>query len=50
VLAVRDRGGDERVLVRHAGRLGKVDHLVRVVLLVADAARRKERVDAADAG
>ena len=50
MLAVRYRRGDEVSLVRHAGRLCKVDHLVRVVLLVADAARRKERVDAVVAG
>lgn len=49
VLAVRDRCGDERDLVRDAGRLCKVDHVVRIVLLVADTACRKERVDARDA-
>ena len=50
MLAVRDGYGDERGLVGDAGRLCKVDHVVRVVLLVADAACRKERVDARDAG
>ncbi len=50
VLAVRDRRGDKVCLVRDAVRLGKVDHVIRVVLLVADVARRKERVDAVDTG
>jgi hypothetical protein len=50
VLAVRDSRGDEVRLVRDAGRLCKVDHVVRVVLLVTDTARRQERVDAVDSG
>jgi hypothetical protein len=50
VLAVRDRSGDEVCLVRDAVRVGKVDHVIRVVLLVADVTRRKERVDAVDTG
>jgi len=49
VLAVRDRRGDEVRLVRDAGRVCEVDHVVRVVLLVADAACRQERVDTVDA-
>jgi len=50
VLAVGDRCSDELSLVRDAGRLGKVDHLVGVVLLVANATRREEGVDAINAG
>lgn len=49
MLAVRDRCGDERGLIRDAGRLCKVDHVVCVVLLVANATCREERVDAGDA-
>jgi len=50
VLAVRDRCSDEISRVGDAGRLGKVDHVVGVVLLVANAARREEGVDAVNAG
>lgn len=46
VLAICDRRGNERVLVRDTRGLGEVDHLVGNVLLVADAARGKKRVDA----
>ncbi len=49
MLAIGDRRGDERGLVLDTGRLCKVDHFVRVVLLVADATCRKECVDAGDA-
>lgn len=50
VLAIGDRCGDERVLVLDTGRLCKVDHFVRVVLLVAYTTCRKECVDAIDTG
>jgi hypothetical protein len=46
VLAIGDRCGDERVLLRDTERLCKVDYFVSVVLLVADAAYRKKCVDA----
>ena len=36
VLAIRDHCSDERVLVLDTGRLCKVDHFARVVLLVAE--------------
>lgn len=50
VLAVCDCCGDEIGLVCHTRRLGKVDHVVGVVLLIADVARRKKGVDASNAG
>jgi hypothetical protein len=40
----------QRVLVLDTGRLCRVDHFFRVVLLVADATCRKECVDAGDTG
>ncbi len=49
VLAICDRRGDERGLVRNTLGLGEVDHLVGNVLLVADAARGQKRVDASQA-
>jgi len=50
VLVIGDRRGDERVLVLDTGRLCRVDHFVRVVLLVIHATCRKEYVDAGDTG
>ena len=50
VLAIGDRCGDERVLVLDTGRFCKVDHFVRVVLLLADITCRKECVDPGDTG
>jgi len=50
VLAVRDRCSDEISRIRDAGRLGKVDHAVGIVLLIANTAGREERVDTVNAG
>jgi len=50
VLAVCDCCGDEIGLVCHSGGVGKVDHVVGVVLLIAGATRGKEGVDAGNAG
>ena len=45
VSAVRERVGDQRIRVRHTGGLGKVDHRVRVILLVAWVRVGEEGVD-----
>ena len=50
MLAVRDGVGDQRLLVGDPGRLCKVDHRVRVVLLRAGVRVRQERVDPVDPG
>jgi hypothetical protein len=50
VLAVRDCRGDEISLVCDTSGLGKVDHVVCVVLLIADVSCGKKRVDTTNAG
>ena len=49
-MAVHDRYGNECGLVGDARRLSQVNHVVRIVLLVADATCRKECVDAHNTG
>jgi hypothetical protein len=46
VLAICDSCCDERLPIYDTRGLGEIDHLVRNVLLVTDAARGKKRVDA----
>lgn len=50
VRAVRERVRDQVRAVRHAGRLGEVDHRVRDVLLRARVRVREERVQAVEPG
>jgi len=45
MLAVRNCCSDEISLVCDARRFGKVDHVVSVILLIADASCRKQAVD-----
>jgi hypothetical protein len=41
---------DKVCLVRDAVRIGKVDHVIRIVLLVTDVTHRKECIDPIDTG
>lgn len=49
MLSERNCVGNERIRVRHTGRLGKVDHRVSIVLLCARVCVSEKRIDAIDA-